>query len=79
MRPVLQGAKHIVLGAFREKWGELTSDELSMVEGQQQRLQGILKTREAQSKIARLPNPLSRKNRAQTNPAPTQTVPRLPN
>ena len=51
MKPVLEGAKNILVGSFREKWGELTSNEIAIVEGQQQRLHGILKSREAREEL----------------------------
>lgn len=40
---IIEGKWHELAGAAREKWGDLTDDEIQQVEGKKERLEGLLK------------------------------------
>ena len=42
---ILQGKWHELKGGVKEKWGKLTDDDLDVVNGKVEKLQGLLQTR----------------------------------
>ena len=47
---ILQGKWHELKGGVKEKWGKLTDDDLDVVNGQVEKLQGLLQTKYGYSK-----------------------------
>ena len=47
---ILKGQWHELKGGIKAKWGKLTDDDLTMVNGQSEKLMGILQTRYGYSK-----------------------------
>ena len=41
----IEGNWHQMMGSAREKWGDLTDDELTQVDGNRERLAGLLQER----------------------------------
>ena len=44
-RDILQGKRRELKGLLKEKWGKLTDDDLDRIEGQAERLVGLLQQR----------------------------------
>jgi len=44
-RDILRGQWHQIRGEVKSKWGQLTDDELTRVEGDMEKLIGVLETR----------------------------------
>jgi uncharacterized protein YjbJ (UPF0337 family) len=40
---IIEGKWHEMSGTIRQRWGELTDDEIQQVAGKQERLEGLLK------------------------------------
>lgn len=47
---ILQGKWHELKGGAKEKWGKLTDDDLTTVDGKAEKLLGLLQTRYGYSK-----------------------------
>ncbi|MHC1760169.1 MAG: CsbD family protein [Negativicutes bacterium] len=47
---ILEGKWHELKGGVKEKWGKLTDDELDIVNGKVEKLQGLLQTKYGYSK-----------------------------
>jgi len=47
---ILKGKWHQLKGGIKAKWGELTDDDLAMVDGQSEKLMGTLQTKYGYSK-----------------------------
>jgi uncharacterized protein YjbJ (UPF0337 family) len=47
---ILKGKWHELKGGVKEKWGKLTDDDLTTVNGQSEQLLGLLQTRYGYSK-----------------------------
>ena len=50
-RNVLEGKWMQLRGAVREKWGDLTDDDLDMIAGKREKLAGVLQERYGYSQI----------------------------
>ncbi len=46
----LQGSWKVVAGKAKEKWGELTDDELDQIDGKAEQLEGLIQQRYGRSK-----------------------------
>ena len=42
---ILKGKWHEIKGGVKEKWGEITDDELTIVDGKSEKLMGLLQTK----------------------------------
>lgn len=42
---IIQGKWHEMTGTIKEKWGKLTDDDLDVIDGQKDRLVGVLQKR----------------------------------
>ncbi|MBP2667009.1 MAG: hypothetical protein H6Q76_1989 [Firmicutes bacterium] len=47
---IFEGKWHELKGGVKEKWGKLTDDDLDIVDGKAEKLQGLLQTKYGYSK-----------------------------
>ena len=48
---VVKGSWHEIKGAIKEKWGKLTDDDITALEGKEEKLVGLLQKKYGYSKI----------------------------